>query len=96
MSKMKIALAGGGDASDSLLIDQIFSGWVGPAGKLLYLPIALRGMRPYNECLEWTTATFSPLGVSAMSMWTDLRDHHADELDPFDGIYIGGGNTFPC
>jgi dipeptidase E len=93
-SETKIILAGGGEASDSLLIDQIFSGWLGSTGKLLYLPIALRGMRPFPECLEWITTTLSPLGVSSITMWTDLSEHEAGELDQYEGIYIGGGNTF--
>jgi dipeptidase E len=91
---MKIALAGGGDAGDSLGIDRKFSEWVGPTGKLLYLPVALRGMRPFEECLEWITTTLTPFGISAITMWTDLSAHAAGELDQFAGIYIGGGNTF--
>ena len=27
-------------------------------------------------------------------MWTDLSEHRASELDEFDAVYIGGGNTF--
>lgn len=27
-------------------------------------------------------------------MWTDLRAHDTGELDGFDAVYLGGGNTF--
>ena len=91
---MKIALAGGGDASDSRLLDGVFAGWLGSGGRMLYWPIALRGIRPYSSCLEWIKATFSPLGITRITMWTDLSEHRAGELDRFDGIYIGGGNTY--
>jgi hypothetical protein len=42
---------------------RIPASWIGPQGKVLYLPIALRGMRPYESCLEWITTTFAPLTV---------------------------------
>jgi dipeptidase E len=91
---MKIALAGGGDAEDSRLLDEVFAAWLGPHGKLLYWPVALRGIRPLEACLEWVTATFAPWNLTDIALWTDLSAHQAGELDKFDGVYIGGGNTF--
>ena len=92
--QMKIALGGGGGASDSRLLDEIFAAWIGTQGKLLYLPCALRGIRPFESCLEWITTTFAPLNVTQITMWTDLSEHQARDLDQFDAVYIGGGNTF--
>lgn len=92
--QMKVALGGGGGAIDSRLLDEVFATWIGPRGRLLYWPVALRGIRPFPSCLEWITATFAPLQVNQITMWTDLCEHHADELDQFDAVYIGGGNTF--
>ena len=92
--QMKVALGGGGGTTDSRLLDEVFAGWIGSQGKLLYLPCALRGIRPFESCLEWITATFAPLNVTQITMWTDLSEHRADELDQFDAVYIGGGNTF--
>src|SRR6266487_1098212 len=93
-SQMKIALGGGGGAADSRLLDEVFATWIGSQGKLLYLPCALRGIRPFQSCLEWITTTFAPLKVNQITMWTDLFEHQASELDQFDAVYIGGGNTF--
>jgi dipeptidase E len=92
--QMKLALGGGGGAADSLLLDEVFAAWIGAQGRLLYLPCALRGIRPLESCLEWITATFTPLGITRITMWTDLHGHQAGELDHFDAVYMGGGNTF--
>ena len=62
--------------------------------KLLYWPIAIEDTHAYQSCLEWITATFAPLKITYITMWTDLREHRAIDLDGFDGVYIGGGNTF--
>jgi dipeptidase E len=91
---MKIILAGGGGAGDSLPLDEIHAGWIGPHGRMLYLPIALRSIRTFESCLEWITSTFSPLGITDITMWTELAGHRESELEAFDGVYIGGGNTF--
>jgi dipeptidase E len=93
-SSMKVALAGGGAAEDSRLLDEVLAEWLGPQGRLLYWPIALRGMRPFESCLEWITETLAPVHISDISMWTDLAGHQAAELEAYDAVYLGGGNTF--
>jgi dipeptidase E len=90
----KIVLAGGGNAQDSLPLDQIFASWLRPEQKLLYLPIALRGVRPFSECLQWVRNTFAPLNLNTIEMWSDLSQHQASELSDFAAVYIGGGNTY--
>jgi dipeptidase E len=92
--QMKVALGGGGGAVDSRLLDEVFAAWIGSESRLLYLPCALRGIRPFESCLEWITAAFAPLKITRITMWTDLPDHQLGELDQFDAVYIGGGNTF--
>jgi dipeptidase E len=92
--QMKVALGGGGGATDSRLLDKVFATWIGRQGRLLYWPVALRGIRPFSSCLEWITAAFAPLQVNGITMWTDLCEHQFNELDQFDAVYIGGGNTF--
>ena len=90
----KIALAGGGSEKDSRLIDEVFASWIELNRKILYLPLALRGIRPYSECLRWLKATFLPLNITNIEMWTDLSEHQSDELLEFAAVYIGGGNTY--
>ncbi len=93
-TKMKIALAGGGGERDSRLLDEVFAAWLGPRGRLLYLPLALRGLGSFQAGFEWLSATFAPLQVTDISMWTDLSTHSAKDLADFDAVYLGGGNTF--
>ncbi len=90
----KIALAGGGGAEDSRLLDEVFASWIGPRGRLLYWPIALRGLRPFQACFDWVKAIFVPLNITDITMWTDLAEHRAGDLEAFDAVYIGGGNTY--
>ena len=90
----KIVLAGGGGAEDSRLLDEVFAAWLGPQGRLLYLPVALRGIRSFESCFEWITSTFTPLNITRITMWTDLTEHQGHELEGFDAVYIGGGNTY--
>ncbi|NTV36427.1 MAG: type 1 glutamine amidotransferase-like domain-containing protein [Anaerolineaceae bacterium] len=90
----KIALAGGGNQNDSRLIDEVFASWIEPGRKILYLPLALRGVRPFTECLNWIRAAFLPLNITNIEMWTDLSEHQGDELFDYAAVYIGGGNTY--
>ncbi len=91
----RLILAGGGEAQDSRSLDELFATWTGPQGKVLYLPVAMKGSQhPWESCLAWIRSIFTPLGLLNIEMWTDLLDRAADELANFDSIYLGGGNTF--
>jgi dipeptidase E len=90
----KIVLAGGGNEKDSYPVDKTFTSWIEPNAKILYLPVALRGVRPFTECLNWITSTFLPFNITQIEMWTDLSEHQDDELSEFASVYIGGGNTY--
>jgi len=90
----KIILAGGGGAADSRPLDELLAALIGLQGKLLYLPMAMRGLYPFEICLEWIEDTFLPLGIEQIEMWENLAEHQAGELDGFDAVYIGGGNTY--
>jgi len=52
MGDTRLMLAGGGDAQDSRPLDEVFAAWIGPRGRMLYLPVALEGSgRSYDACL---------------------------------------------
>lgn len=92
---MRIIAAGGGGAEDSRLLDEKFAAWLGEQGRLLYLPIAMDGVRrAYHECLAWLESVFEPHGICNITMCTELDASLNRELASFHGIYIGGGNTF--
>jgi dipeptidase E len=96
MTQRRLILAGGGGAEDSRPLDEHFAEWIGPTGRMLYLPIAMDGQHPYTyaQCLDWVSSIYHPLGVTNIEMWTDLASRDHAELSGFDAIYIGGGNTF--
>lgn len=85
--------AGGGDEKDSRPLDEIFAGWLN-GGRLLYLPTAL--VHPSNKQagFRWIQQAYEPFGVKEIEAWMELPGKTARELDAFDGVYIGGGNTF--
>lgn len=88
-------LAGGGDAEQSIQIDYAFQHKILASKKrrLLYIPIALRGNKLYNGCVDWFQNIFSP-EIFSIVVWKDLTGKTFEDLMEFDGIYIGGGNTF--
>ncbi len=91
----QIIVAGGGNAEDSRPLDETCVRLLSADGPLLYLPIAMNPReRSYESCLDWLRSVFSPLGLHNIVMWTDLADKADAALQPFVGVYIGGGNTF--
>jgi dipeptidase E len=91
----RIIVAGGGGQQDSLLLDQRFAEWIGTSGRMLYWPMALPETHPLRtSCFDWIHSVFEPLGVQQIEMWTDFFTHGVEELDSFDALYIGGGNTY--
>jgi len=88
----RILLGGGGSAVNERLVLQRFASWIGPTGSVLYLPIATPDAG--RAQFDWISDTLCPLGISKIEMWTDLRRHHPDELARYNGVFIGGGNTY--
>lgn len=91
---MKVILGGGGSAEDERPLNELLSWWIGAQGRLLYWPIAMRGLRSFESCHDWIASSLSTFGITDITMWTELAGHHESELDAFEGVYIGGGNTF--
>lgn len=87
-------LAGGGDEHDSVCIDKKFAQHFG-GKRFVYLPIAMDGVSPtYEDCRVWINSIFNPLGIREIVMWDDLNPNFATELQTYDAVYIGGGNTY--
>src|SRR3989338_1965793 len=94
---MKIFLNGGGKKQDSANLDKAFARAVNKQKPLLYIPIAMNARRhSYNECFQYISDVFNPLGLEKIIMWTekDLRKAKPVDFNQFSGIYVGGGNTF--
>jgi len=88
---VRIILAGGGGASDSVPLDEQFARWTAP-GPVLYWPFA-SDTSP-EACLLWFESTYGPLGVIDTVMWRSLDEMEGVDLAVYSGVYIGGGNTF--
>ncbi|HWO75875.1 MAG TPA: Type 1 glutamine amidotransferase-like domain-containing protein, partial [Bacillus sp. (in: firmicutes)] len=90
----KVFLSGGGDKEQTEKIDKDFVKQINPNKPLLYIPIAMEGAIPYEDCFEWINGVLKPMGIQNITMWTDLKNKSLEELNQFSAIYIGGGNTF--
>jgi len=86
----KIFLSGGGNKSNSALLDKEFASNIKPKETLLYIPVA----KTYNQhfkCLEWFKSVFEPIWSGEIRMLGDLNKRKG--LSDIGGIYIGGGDT---
>lgn len=90
----KVILSGGGDEKQSLLLDNFFLQNIKINGTLLYIPIALRGHRLFSGAEIWFKSVFSLHKREDVNILT-LKDlSNSVNLNNFDAIYIGGGNTW--
>lgn len=95
MANQRVIAAGGGGAEDERPLHDLFAAWLGPKSRVLYWPFALPETHPLRaSCFAWISSIFQPLGISRLDMWTELQGHTEAELEHFDGIFIGGGNTY--
>lgn len=93
MADARILFAGGGSERDTRPLDEMFSGWLG-GGRLLYLPTALVNAASMRAGLRWIQSALAPLGVTDIQAWMDLSGKTLGDLAAYDGVFIGGGNTF--
>jgi len=92
---VKLILAGGGDASDSKLLDEFFINLIPKGKEMLYIPVAMpKSEHSFDECYEWIKSTFNKLKFTKITIWTDLKNKNYKDLEQFGAIYIGGGNSF--
>ncbi len=94
--KGKLILSGGGNLKESYKLDEKYFSYLPSHSKILYIPIALKRDRVgFEACYDW----FSTI-ISAHSKEKDidfsmiLEDDDVPNLNIFDSIYLGGGNTF--
>ena len=85
----KLYLSGGGDENQTYNADkQIFA----DVKKILYIPLAWEGDKSYALCKKWFENMISkhkPISYDMIITGTTDRN-----LNNYDLIYIGGGNTF--
>jgi len=92
---MKIILGGGGDEKASYESHRTFYNNLQREKKVLYIPIAILSEKYTPKgCLEWFLNAFKDFPLTNVEMITDLNDPLTKNLEIYDGIYIGGGNTY--
>lgn len=96
MKKGYIFLSGGGDLKDSFKLDEKFFSLLKPNAKILYIPVALeRDQAGYEACRDWfSTVISSHSREKDISFTMLLENDEIPDLNVYDAIYMGGGNTY--
>lgn len=92
---MKVILCGGGDEITSLESHKLFYNELLRSKKILYIPVAILSKKHTPEsCYSWFAKAFIKYTPIKIDMVTTLANVNQSNLNTYDGIYIGGGNTF--
>jgi dipeptidase E len=80
----------------SFALDKYFFERIPKNGRFLYVPIALRGHRLYPTAHLWMKKITELHHRDDIRFDTidELTHFHFDDMKMFDGMYIGGGNTW--
>lgn len=89
----QLILSGGGDIEETTAVDSFYFSLLPKQPKILYIPIAWKS-GDYTSCREWFGRLVRKYGIPHFDMWSDLEDKSFNDVEQFDSIYIGGGNTF--
>ncbi len=91
-----IYLSGGGDENQSSPLDEYFFNKLPNGGHFLYIPVALRGSDLYHSAELWLAKVLELHGRSDLTFETadDLLRYKNRDIEKFNAIYIGGGNTW--
>jgi dipeptidase E len=92
--KLKLILSGGGNEQQSFPLDSFFLSLIPNKGKILYIPIALRGHRFFAGAPEWFQEILKSHNRKDISNDVFLDFSKDVDLGIYDAIYIGGGNTW--
>ncbi|MBP9749874.1 MAG: Type 1 glutamine amidotransferase-like domain-containing protein [Candidatus Pacebacteria bacterium] len=92
----QIYLSGGGDEKQSFPLDDFFIHTFPENGRLLYIPVALRGHTLYPTAHLWMEGVLKLHKRSdiQIDMADDLSRYKFEDLTRINGVYIGGGNTW--
>ncbi|MGC8538179.1 MAG: Type 1 glutamine amidotransferase-like domain-containing protein [Candidatus Micrarchaeia archaeon] len=91
----KLFLSGGGNAKQTMKLDNMFISAIPGDKKTLYIPVAMpESHHTFGECFDWFKNAMSLHSLDTIDMWTTLNNKKYSELSAYDAIYFGGGNTF--
>lgn len=94
--KGHIFLSGGGDREDTVALDQKFFDLMPDGSEILYIPIALnREAAGFTACYDWFSGCVNMhRGQRKIDVTMILMEDEIPDLNQFEAIYIGGGDTF--
>jgi dipeptidase E len=86
----EIILGGGGNEKQD---HEVFEYFIGGLTKILYVPLAYPTGNNYEDCLSWFNGRVEEF--DSQDKFVMVKELSSDiNLNDFDGVYIGGGNTF--
>ena len=89
-------MSGGGNEHQSFPLDKFFFDALKKGGRFLYIPIALRGHKLFPTANFWMNGILEMHNRNDITF--DVMDNPSvctqEDLENFDAIYIGGGNTW--
>jgi dipeptidase E len=90
-----LILGGGGSADEELVVLDYYARLIGRGGNVLYLPVAAPDSETNIERYRrWIASVLPPRRLRVGDIWPAFEAHKPDELDSFDSVFLGGGNTF--
>ncbi len=90
---MHVVLGGGGSAKDEAAAIAHFASCVGGSRRVLYIPWASPDPAE-AELTAWAEATLAAHGISDVASATAVEGWSGERIIDFDGLFIGGGNTY--
>jgi len=92
----RIYLSGGGNEKQSFPLDKFFFDTLPKNGRFLYIPIALREHKLYSTAHLWmkNITELHDRSDVQFEIVDDPSKYNLEAIKEFDGIYIGGGNTW--
>ncbi len=89
-----LILSGGGNAEVSFEVDERYFAFLKKGAKILYIPEA-RSSDKFDSCRGWFSTLLSKHNRDDdITFVLQQRDERIPELEDFDALYIGGGNTY--
>ncbi len=88
-------MGGGGSADEEAEVLSAFARLIPTPGRVLYLPIAAEQVdQNQQEYREWIELALGAYGDFDIDLWSSLSARKPSELNKFEAVFIGGGNTF--
>jgi dipeptidase E len=94
INNKQLYLSGGGNEKQSFPLDKFFFSELPQNGTFLYVPIALRGNELYPKVHLWMASILELHNRKDLKFETVQDLGNCKNVDNFDAIYIGGGNTW--